>query len=229
MDCNTPDILKHFFKNTFDQQLKNYPSKGVIETDDEAINSYLNKLLDVPVDQFVNYIFDNYSREPIAAADVFQFSSLEDATVNICAKIRAVNNPGMTFLEIGELLLDDDVDRKKGAYTKYGENHIKAAELLGLAFKGEDRLYYLTFVGMMLNKISEDKRNKLITRLILKNKLIMQMLLVSSKGSFDLEAFLYDLSEKTYQRRRSNVKAVVSLLEASDEYDFKSLTENIKY
>ena len=85
------------------------------------------------------------------------------------------------------------------------------------------------FVGMMLNKISEDKRNKLLTRLILKNKLIMQMLLVSSKGSFDLEAFLYDLSEKTYQRRRSNVKAVVSLLEASDEYDFKSLTENIKY
>ena len=55
------------------------------------------------------------------------------------------------------------------------------------------------------------------------------MLLVSSKGSYDLEAFLYDLSEKTYQRRRSNVKAVVSLLEASDEYDFKSLTKNIKY
>lgn len=227
MGCGTYGILEHFFKNSFEVQLKNYSTKDNLETDNAV--DYLNELIDTPVEQFMEYIFKKFGREPIVAADVFQFSSLEDATLTVCSKIKNANNPGLTFLEIGKLLLDDNVDRKAGAYTKYGENHIKAAELLGLAYKGEDKLYYLSFVGMALNTFPEKKRNQLITRLILKNKLVIQLLLFSLNGKFDLEAFLYDLSETTYQRRRSNIKAVIAMLNASDEYDFKTLTQNIEY
>ena len=229
MGYDAPVILEHFYKSSLDIQIKDYPIKGNIVVDNAVACSYLNELIAIPIDKFVEYIFERFTREPIVAADVFQFSSLEDATFTICSKIKNANNPGLTFLEIGKLLLDDDVTRKTGAYTKYGENHIKAAELLGLAYKGENKLYYLSFVGMLINEFSEKKRNQLVTRLILKNKLVIQMLLFSAKGSYELETFLYDLSESTYQRRRSNIKAVVSLLESSDEYDFKSLTQNIKY
>ena len=102
----------------------------------------------------------------------------------VISKIKCDNNRGLNYLETGKLLFNDGVDRNDAAYRKYGENHIKMAASVGLAFKVED-VYYLSPVGCAFDELSEETRNKLLLRLILRNKLISQLLLEASKKSFD--------------------------------------------
>ena len=189
---------------------------------------YIEIVSNIQVSEFVDYIMQNYKRQPIYASDVFQFSKLEDAMIRVCLCVKKANNPGMKFKKIGELLLDDGEQRSDIAFCKYGENHIKTAELLGLAFKNES-LYYLSVFGLIIDELPNSLRKKLLTRLILRNKLISQLIISSKNSTIDLEAFLYDLSQTTYLRRRTNIKQIIEYLCDTDEYDFSHLIKNIKY
>ena len=50
-------------------------------------------------------------REQITSKDVFQFSDLEDATVVICEKVKAHNNLGVKYIDVGKILLDDGKEK----------------------------------------------------------------------------------------------------------------------
>ena len=160
--------------------------------------------------------------------DIFQFSNFCDATLNICDKLKKINNPGMKFLELGQLLLDDEKDRKEGAFIKYGENHTKMAEALGLVFE-LCHTYYLSGVGYIFIDLNEEDREKLLVRLILRNKLIKRMYQASKNGNINAKEFFYMISESTYIRRRSNIKNVFDVLQRSHEYDFSSFVELIQF
>lgn len=219
--------LKSFFKYEHEENTKNYILSGNIVDIDNLSDNYVNELVNIPLDCFVDYIMHNCKREPIMASDVFQFSDINDATINVCNAICTHENTGLCFQEIGRMLLDDGVPRSQTAFNKYGENHIKTAEVLGLAFKTGKRQYYLSSTGVAFCKLPENVREKLLVRLILRNKLIVQLVLVAANGPFELDAFLYDLSESTYLRRRTNIKYVISILLASPEFDFSFLANNI--
>ena len=188
---------------------------------------YIRSIVNIPLEAFVEYI-ESIKPQPIYSADVFQFSAFENATTNLCSKINCCENAGLNFLEIGKLLLNDGVMRKDMAFRKYGENHIKMAEVLGLAFKYE-RTYYLSPIGCVYEKLSEAEKDKLIIRLILRSKLISQLFSSALKGAVDMKVFLYDLAESTYERRKSNIKYVIELLKESEEYNFSPITNNIKF
>ena len=219
--------LKSFFKYEFEEKTKvdilNCNIKGI----EQQARDYLEELANIPLSYFVDHIISTYKREPIMAADVLQFSDISDATINVCSVICAQDNTGLCFQDIGKLLLDDNIPRSQTAFNKYGENHIKTAELLGLAFKTGKRQYYLSSTGVAYCKLPDELRDKVLARLILRNKLFVQLVLVASNSSFQLETFLYDLSESTYLRRRTNIKFVINLLLASPEYDFSFLANNI--
>ena len=227
MEYSHANEIKSFFNYETDKLLQKRMLQGnCVSWTSDAI-AYIHAIINVPIESFIEYI-ESLKRQPIVAADVFQFSDFDNATKNLCSKINCTENAGLNFLEIGKLLQNDGVVRKDGAYTKYGENHIKMAEAIGLAFKNE-RIYYLSPLGCVFNNLSEEDKNKLLIRLILRNKLISQLILVASKGELGLEAFLYDLSESTYLRRKSNIKYVFEILNSSVEYDFVNITKNIKY
>ena len=190
---------------------------------------YAQEILETPIAIYMQYISQVGKRQPILAADVFQFSDFNDATINLCNGIRSINNPGIGFRDVAMLLLQDGVVRKEGALNKYGENHIKTAELLGLAFKDEHKTYYLSAIGCVFSELSEEDQKKLLVRLLLRNKLISQLFIASYDGVFDLEAFLYDLSRSTYLRRRTNINCVIKFLNQSKEFDFAQITKNINY
>ena len=100
---------------------------------------------------------------------------------------------------------------------------------MGLAFKDNSKTYYLSAWGCVFDELSNDAQEKFLLRLIIRNKLITQLFIAASQGAFDLEAFLYDLSKSTYLRRRTNINRIIEWLNASQEYDFSTLTQNIKY
>ena len=227
MENNYEITVQRFFDYEIDQKLQ---KRMLIDHCEEWANdtlSYIHSVINIPIESFIEHI-ESIKRQPITPADVFQFSNFENATKNLCAKIICSENAGLRFLEIGKLLLDDGVSRKDAAFTKYGENHIKMAEAVGLAFK-DGTAYYLSPIGCVYDKLSDTEQSKLMIRLLLRNKLISQLLAVALKGTLHLESFLYDLAESTYQRRKSNIKCVIDILNASDEYAFLPITNNIQF
>ena len=187
--------------------------------------SYIHSLINIPIESIIVHIA-SLKRQPIFASDVFQFSDFEHATTKLCSQINCTENAGLNFIDIGKLLYDDDILRNDAAVRKYGENHIKMAEAIGLAFKN-DKAYYLSPLGCVFNELTETDKNKLIVRLILRNKLISQSLLAAQQDVVNMEAFLYDLAKSTYERRKPNIKFVIDILSNSQEYDFSPITRNI--
>lgn len=218
-------------KAFFDFKLENETNTQLISTDaqrfHEATQKYIIELTSIPLSAFVEYIIQRCKRLPIEAPDVFQFSNLDDATLNVCKAIHSTGNTGLTVQQIGRLLLHDGKTRSETAFNKYGENHIKTAEAFGLAFRANRREHYLSAVGMAYANLSDETRDKLLTRLVLRNKLMSQLILASYANVIELDAFLYDLSHSTYLRRRTNIKCMIGMLNETTEFDFSFLEKNI--
>lgn len=113
-----------------------------------------------------------------------------------------------------------------GAYTKYGENYVKTAEAMGLFFE-LSRTYFLSCIGYIYCDLPEEDKEKLLVRLLLRNRLIVRMIQASENGNINTREFFYMLSDSTYLRRKSNVKTVLKVLESSREYDFSDFLDRI--
>ena len=168
------------------------------------MTAYVEQVINEPVDRFVAYIKGLTAKSRIETGDVIQFSNIEDATINFCEKVNEVNNPGLNFQEIGRLLQDDGIERKVGAYVKYGENHTKTAQTLGLAFE-LCNTYYLSGVGYIFIELNEEDREKLLTRMILRSKLFTRMMQASVNGRKSLlqSKQMRQLPRKTVQLQHS--------------------------
>ncbi len=227
MDDIIKKQIEDFFMYREDKRLQTMMIAGYSCDLQLETTQYIQNIVSIPVEAIVEYIV-SLKREPINAADVFQFSDFDDATTNLCSMIKCDSNRGLNYLDTGKLLLGDKIQRKDGAYRKYGENHIKMASSIGLAFKIND-VFYLSPLGCAYDELDVKTTDKLLLRLLLRNKLISQLLSEASKKSFDMEAFLYDLSKSTYIRRKTNIKYVISIINKSTEYDFLPITQNIIY
>ncbi len=228
MNDEQKNLLKTFFSFDIDRCFNQFVLDNQFIIHKQELKNYLDVIINIPLINFLDYIFNNIPREAIAAADTFQFSDFVDATTRVCSKLYNRNPLGTNFIDMGRMLLDDDIQRKDGALTKYGENHLKTAMLLGLTFKHE-KMYYLSAIGYVFQEYEKERKEQLLHRLIIRNKLIRQVILKSSNGTFELESYLYDLSRTTYIRRRTNIKQVLNVLKSSKEYDFTNIFNNIIY
>jgi hypothetical protein len=194
----------------------------------EEVEDYVRQVLNVPIESFIQYDIEAETVEAITPKDVFQFSTLEAGTNHICQALHHANNPGVTFIEAGKLLLDDGAQRKDMAYIKYGENHLKTAEALGLLYE-LTRTYFLSCIGTVYISLCEEDQKRLLPRLFLRNKLISRLIKVTNTSNIDARQFLYMLSDSTYIRRKSNLKCILHFLQESTEYDFSGMISRIHF
>ena len=219
------EIVEQFFSGKYEEKI----NKNILffSFSEEEVAAYVENVINEPLSRFLAYMDGLSEKERIEARDVFQFSNLDDGTAIFCEKMKKTDNPGMKFLDIGRILLDDGKERKDGALVKYGENHVKTAEMLGLSFE-LCNTYYLSGIGYIYADLSREKQEKFLTRLVLRNKLVTRLYQASRNGRVNMREFLYMLSDSTYIRRRSNVKAVLGILMKSDEVDFTDIIELIQ-
>lgn len=218
--------LDNFFSKTYEKNINNnmlyysykFPKKEVFE--------YVRQIINTPIYDIIDYILKHDILDPLTAKDIFQFSSFKAATDDICLKLEKINNPGINFIDAGKLLLDDNKKRNDIAYRKYGENHLKTAESVGLLYE-LTRTYFLSCIGIVYLELNLEERKKFLIRLFLRNKLIFKLIKSSSIAQVDVRQLLYMLSDKTYNRRRSNLKTIMRFLQSSDEFDFKPFINNI--
>lgn len=220
------NIVEEFFDRKFEDKI----NKDILyyTFPQDKVEMYVESIISEPLDCYLAYIKSIQKKEMIKSEDVFQFSSIDDATDSFCEKVKSINNPGLTYLEVGKLLQDDGKERKDAAYVKYGENHSKFAKELGLAFE-LCNTYYLSGVGYIYSELSKEDKEKLLLRLILRSILIKRLYQASQNGTVNLREFLYMLADSTYVRRRSNIKKVVDYLSDTNELDLIVFIESIRY
>lgn len=221
--------VEYFFRKDFEKQINIKMLRYDYEFPCEKILDYVNMINSINISEILNYISsDIFISESIESSDIFQFSNLDDAIIKICEIFKAANDPGLRYFEIGNLLLNDGLERKKGAFIKYGENHAKTAELLSL-LHNINNTYFLSCIGYIFCDLDKEQQTKLLTRLVLRNKLIIRLLRASKNGKVNVREFLYMISDSTYIRRRSNIKSILNLLTRSDEYDFSNFINNLRF
>ncbi len=81
----------------------------------------------------------------------------------------------------------------------------------------------------LINNISELEKEKLLVRLLLRNKLIWRMYLATRIGSVNARLLFNMLSDSTYKRRKSNLLTIFKILKNCSEYDFSSFVENVNF
>ena len=108
------------------------------------------------------------------------------------------------------------------------ENHLKTAESLGLLYE-LTHVYFLSCIGYVTDLLNDNQREKLLLRLVLRNKLVRALYLASKNGTVNLRQFFYMLSDSTYTRRRSNVRSILSILEKNKEFDFSQFISAISF
>lgn len=222
-------LLKSFFDLSFENEINNKMLYYSYIFEYDRVKNYVMNLLEISLGDYVDYLCKNYDVSYLESKDVLQFSNFDDFSTNICRVIKKNGDSGFNVLEIGKYLENDGVSRKDGAYIKYGENHAKTAKEIGLLFSISNK-YFLSCIGNIFNDLDDELRNKLMTRLFLRNKLIRRIIYRWKQDGyavyFDEVSFL---SNSTQVRRKSNVKKIIEYLSKSKEYNFCELLENTKF
>lgn len=206
------ETLKLFFSRSFEIELNNKLLYRDYVLNQCEVREYILKLLQIPFSVFIEYIIDNYNVSYLSAEDVLQFSDLKNATTNLCYVLRINNDEGYKVFEIGKFLENDGKIRKKEAYIKYGENHAKTAESLGLVFNLSN-VYFLSCLGYVINDLPEREQIQLIARIILRNRLIQRLIYrtnMNAQCSYMKEVDF--LKKSTALRRKSNVKKLIKIV-----------------
>ena len=221
-------IIDSFYKRTYESDINQKMLHYNYTFPTEEVENYVHQILSIPIDILIKHDIETETIDAITAGDIFQFSSLKAGTNQICCALSDAGNPGVTFIQAGKLLLGDDKQRSDVAYVKYGENHLKMAEALGLLFE-LTHTYFVSCIGMIYSHLNDADRQKLTVRLFLRNKLIARLIKASSNASVDARQFLYMLSDTTYIRRKSSLKCILKYLQDSPEYDFSEIVSKIKF
>ncbi|AEV30224.1 hypothetical protein SpiGrapes_2461 [Sphaerochaeta pleomorpha str. Grapes] len=215
-----------FFSGTYEKSLNGKMLYRNYKLPEDEVISYIDRISNYPFLDFLDIINGYNDVSYLTYDDVFQFSSFEDATCNICKVIKNAGDEGYSCIEIGKMLENDGKQRKDGAYTKYGENHAKTACQLGL-LHSMSNVYFLTCIGACVNDLPIDISEKFISRICLRNNLIKKIIRrIHTAGQASYFSEVDFLCQSTAERRSSNVKTVIRYIatHADTEGFFEALS-----
>ncbi|WP_434503696.1 LexA family protein [Prevotella sp.] len=144
------------------------------------------------------------------ASDITQCSSFEACTTRMCEALNSCDDKGVSFIEVAEILLNDGVERKVGALRKFGENQLKTAKQVGLVYDLYNT-WFLTCIGKVYNELSEEQRNSIMARIILRSPLYYQIFSAAKQKNINVCTYYRFLSPATIIRRTTSVKKLVEI------------------
>ena len=166
--------------------------------------------------QEINFLVQNIPQVKIEASNIPQYSNFYNGTINMISYLRMSGNYGPTFIEIGKHFMRNKND---AAYRKYGENHVKLAQMLGLVnFKKRNSIQaFLNPLGISVEKMSEPDKLNVISKLTGLIPIVQYAIINQLNDVLDLQTVLMKyLSEKTAVRRRKNCWDLVEMFRKED-------------
>lgn len=189
-------------------ELKEYYKSGKCKEPEIIINDLLN----VSRKEICEYI-ESIEQKPVTKHNIPQYSSYTNGTVELLRYLRMSGDYGPTFLEVGEHFLDNR--HKQNAYIKYGENHSKLAEELGIVEirKIGKKRVFLTSVGRTIEKLDDVQKEDCIAKMAGMIPIVQEAIKLKITDAKELEALLKKyLSPVTCVRRRRNTWILIEKL-----------------
>lgn len=224
IDGNTriPLIYFQYSINLDTSEVINIPSFDISNVGYKALdnlfttsnNSYINTINNLTVydTEIILDSFD-YSHIKLVSADIPQFSNFDNSTINLINVLSNIET-SLNYNDVGLLLTEGN--KKDAAYKKYGENQSKTGELLELVLINSTipKTVSLTLLGESLLTVEENVFKKIIFFEVLKSRLIKYLLsLCKTNDEVNVKDICLNvISEKTYIRRRSNIKYFINIL-----------------
>lgn len=174
----------------------------------QKVKDYINKVLAIPYYEFIEYIKDN--KGVIEDDQLTQSSNFAACSSEMCHVIESQGNLGMRFVDIGQQFPQYIKQKNETAYRKYGENQVKTAAQLGLAFEYYD-YWYLTCVGYVYNELDLQQQEALLARTVLRIPLYQDLLLRLFKGDVFLTDYMQQLAPSTKGRRAGSIMRLLGL------------------
>jgi len=221
------EIITRFFSKTLENKYNDEMlNRGYIFPIEE-IQKYINELCNISINEYIDYICSMTNVEQVTPRNIFQFSSFEDCTTNLCCVLLDNGDNGYRFDDVGRMLLNDGKERKIGAYRKYGENATKTAAELGLVQLIEN-YSFLSCIGYVYPSLSDETKNLLNSRLILRSPFFVNLVRAAKNEEYDIHWLLMALGESTQKRRIPNIKYLINILKQNDSDDLIKIIQNIK-
>ena len=219
---NNYDLIKFFFSQENEKMI----NEKILDDVDyvvpkDRILEYINKVIDIPYADFIAYLKDNPNTQEIDSSHITQCSSFIACEASLCEVLLNENNPGLEYAEIGILLSSFISSNKSGALRKYGENQIKTAFQLGLAFEYYNH-WYLSCLGYVYLDLDNEKRLSILARTLLRDPLYAKLIIDITQRDIYLKDYMDFLSVATINRRFPSVVKLLSIcLSECNKYDIQ--------
>jgi len=206
------DVISIFFSRSFEKQL----NEKILDDIDYVVDvygvlNYVVNVIDVPYADFLRYITEHPSEVPLQSANITQSSCFAACETEMIDVFMSEDNKGLDFINIGRHFTKYVRSNKDAAFRKYGENQVKTAAHLGLAYEYFNH-WYLNSVGYVYNELGIDDRMSLLARNILREPLYAAMLSDILYHDIDIVSYMDCLnSEETKARRYENVKCLLDI------------------
>lgn len=200
------DVLSIFFSRSFEKQL----NEKILDDIDYVVDvygvlNYVANVIDVPYADFLRYITEHPFKAPLQSANITQSSCFAACETEMIDVFLSEDNKGLEFINIGRHFTKYVRSNKDAAFRKYGENQVKTAAQLGLAFE-YFKHWYLNSVGYVYNELGKEDRMSLLARNILREPLYATMLSDIQYHDIDIVSYMDCLdSDETKARRYENV------------------------
>ena len=199
------DLIKFFFSQENEKMI----NEKILDDIDyivpkDRILEYINKIIDIPYTDFITYLKDTPNNQEIDSSHITQCSSFTACESYLCKALIRENNLGFEYEEIGILLSEFISSNKSCALRKYGENQIKTASQLGLAFEYYNH-WYLNCLGYVYLDLDQERRTSLLARTLLRDPLYAKILTDITQRDIYLKSYMGFLSTTTINRRIPSV------------------------
>lgn len=186
----------------------------------QKVHDYIKKILSIPYTDFIVYVRTN--KGVVKIDQLTQSSNFAACSSLMCKAIEWQGNPGMKFVDIGQLFPQYIKQQNETAYRKYGENQVKTSAQLGLTFEYYD-YWYLTCVGYVFNELNQQEQEALLARTILRVPLYQDLLLRLMQGDVFLTDYMEQIAPSTKGRRAGSIMKLLDFCLAECRH------EGIKY
>ena len=172
------------------------------------MHEYVDRALTIPYGEYIEYIRNN--KGVVTDEQLTQSSAFDSCSSEMCKALDWQGNPGLSFVEIGQLFPQKVRVKNEGAFRKYGENQVKTSTQLGLTFEYYGS-WFLTCVGYIYNDLEPQQQKSLLARTILRVPLYQAILDDILENDVDLTKYMMALSDTTKGRRSGSILKMINL------------------
>lgn len=200
---NDKEYITRFMTRSFEKSVDYYmlADKNYV-VPRQKMHEYIDRVLSISYSEFIDYIKAN--KGIIDDDQLTQSSNFAACSTEMCAALELKGNPGMRFVDIGQLFPQYIKQQNETAFRKYGENQIKTSTQLGLTFEYYD-YWYLTCVGYVYNELTLQQQEALLARTILRIPLYQDLVLRLLKGDVFLTDYMKHIASSTQGRRAGSI------------------------